>query len=151
MLYRIGDVEFNPAASEIVNAGQRTHLQPQVCHVLECLARHHGKPVSRDLIFTEAWQGRDTSDECLTRCISLLREHFHDRDQRHLIETIPRVGYRLTGTVEARPEEPSVEPASRLPFFTSPNRFLKLVTLVVSMLVMLSGWVVAAGLITLYR
>ena len=151
MLYRIGDVEFNPAASEIVSAGHRTHLQPQVSHVLECLARHHGEAVSREQIFTEAWQGRDTSDECLTRCISLLREHFHDRDQRHLIETIPRIGYRLTGTVEVRPEAPSAKLASRITSFTAHNRFLKALIFGGAMLILLSGWVVAAGLITFYR
>ena len=105
-IYRIGEVDFDPDATEICVRGQLTHLQPQVSNVLDCLIRHTGEVVSKDLLVAEAWKGRRTSDESVTRCISLLRAHFADQDQRHLIETIPKKGYRFTGHVE------KVEPQS---------------------------------------
>lgn len=96
----MGEVDFDPDASEIRVRGKATHLQPQVSSVLGCLIRHRGEVVSKDTLVSEAWQGRHTSDESVTRCVSLLRAQFADRDQRHLIETIAKKGYRFNGTVE---------------------------------------------------
>lgn len=148
-IYFIGDVEFHPAASEILHAGHSTHLQPQVSNVLECLAKHHGEVVTRDVLFNEAWQGRHTSDECLTRCISLLRDHLHDRDQRHLIETIPRIGYRLTGPVASCPELADDRRGSGFADRPMVGKVVKAMVLVAAVIVLLSGWLVAAGVIVL--
>ncbi|WP_188109631.1 winged helix-turn-helix domain-containing protein [Pseudohalioglobus sediminis] len=147
MRYLIGDVEFNPAASEIISHGRSTHLQPQVSSVLECLARHHGEVVSREQIFDEAWHGRHAGDECLTRCISLLRQHLHDRDQRHLIETIPRIGYRLTGSVQLC-DAPGT-PSQVVPFWRRAlsGHSLRMLLFAGALLVCLSGWLIAAMIV----
>ena len=156
-IFRIGEVEFDPDASEICAHGQVTHLQPQVSSVLTCLIRHQGEVVPKDVLVTEAWNGRRTSDESVTRCISLLRGHFADRDQRHLIETIPKKGYRFTGSArpvknsfvrcEAAPatrfEEPTVE------LHTSPKTAVNLVLTAAALFVLLSGLVVASDFFSL--
>jgi DNA-binding winged helix-turn-helix (wHTH) protein len=98
-IYSIGNMDFDPDACEIYREGQLEHLQPQVRNVLMCLVRHHGEVVIKDVLINEAWCGRSASDECLTRCISILRKQTSDRGDRHLIETIPKVGYRLHCTV----------------------------------------------------
>jgi DNA-binding winged helix-turn-helix (wHTH) protein len=98
-IYRIGNVAFDPGACEIHADGHTQHLQPQVRNVLLCLVEHQGEVVPRDTLINEAWDGRRTSDESVTRCISLLRRHFANRGGRHLIETIPKSGYRLHGPV----------------------------------------------------
>ncbi|TDG14141.1 hypothetical protein E2F43_11750 [Seongchinamella unica] len=100
MVYRIGEVDFDTDASEIRVRGMATHLQPQVSSVLACLIRHRGEVVSKDTLVAEAWKGRYASDESVTRCVSLLRAQLADRDQRHLIETIAKKGYRFNGPVE---------------------------------------------------
>ena len=99
-IYRIGNVAFDPGACEIHADGHTQHLQPQVRNVLLCLVQHQGEVVPKDTLINEAWDGRRTSDESVTRCISLLRRHFANRGDRHLIETIPKSGYRLHGPVE---------------------------------------------------
>ncbi len=103
-IYRVGEVDFDPDASEIRAQGQVKHLQPQVSNVLTCLLRHQGEVVPKDLLVEEAWEGRRTSDESVTRCISLLRAQLADRDQPRLIETIPKKGYRFNGSVQEMPE-----------------------------------------------
>ena len=99
-IYRIGNVEFDPDACEICTEGRFEHLQPQVRNVLMCLVKHQGEVVPKEQLVNEAWNGRLTSDESVTRCISILRKHFADRSERHVIETIPKAGYRLHGPVE---------------------------------------------------
>lgn len=106
-VYRIGELKFDPDASETCVRGRVTHLQPQVSSVLACLIRHRGEVVSKDVLVAEAWEGRRTSDESVTRCICLLRAHFAERDQKQLIETIPKRGYRFTGPVEKLQAGPS--------------------------------------------
>ena len=93
--YRVGSADFDTDDYEICVEGHMEHLQPQVRKVLLCLLRHEHQVVTKQMLLAEAWDGRAVSDECLTRCISLLRKHLHDRQDKHLIETISRVGYRL--------------------------------------------------------
>lgn len=103
--YRIGDVGFSPEACELTLEGTPRHIQPQVRDVLLCLVRHANQVVCKETLFEEAWHGRPASDESLSRCISLLRKQLSDRREKHLIETIPKVGYRLhLDTVE--PHDP---------------------------------------------
>ena len=90
----IGSVDFFPDDYEIRVSGLREHLQPQLRNVLVCLVRHQGEVVTRDTLLREAWDGKPATDECLTRCVSLPRKHLRDKA---LLETIPRVGYRLHG------------------------------------------------------
>ena len=103
-VYRIADVVFNPDACELTASGETQHVQPQVRNVLLSLVRHEGEVVPKDLLVEEAWHGRRTSDESVTRCISLLRRHFDSGGDRQLIETIPKVGYRLRGPVAVEKE-----------------------------------------------
>ena len=94
--YQLGRIGFDPDACELFSDGSPEHLQPQVRNVLLCLINHAGEVVSKDRLILEAWHERAATEECLTRCISLLRKHLKQHGEPHLIETIPRVGYRLT-------------------------------------------------------
>ena len=90
--FRIGTVDFLPESYEVMVAGKPEHMQPQVRNVLLCLVRNRGEVVSRETLMREAWHGRHATDECLTRCIYLLRKQLRDNG---LLETVPRIGYRL--------------------------------------------------------
>lgn len=93
--YQIGEVGFSPEACELRRDGLIEHLQPQARNVLLVLIEHAGEVVSKDVLLKQVWHGRSTSEECLTRCISLLQQQLSHRGADHLIETIPQVGYRL--------------------------------------------------------
>ena len=90
--FRIGTVDFLPESYEVMVAGKPEHMQPQVRNVLLCLVCKRGEVVSRETLMREAWHGRHATDECLTRCIYLLRKQLRDNG---LLETVPRIGYRL--------------------------------------------------------
>jgi DNA-binding winged helix-turn-helix (wHTH) protein len=68
--------------------------------VLVALADHAGEVLSRDQLLSLVWQSRYVSDDVITQAIAELRRAFGD-DFRHpvVVETVPRRGYRLIGTV----------------------------------------------------
>ncbi len=155
--YRIGEVDFDPDASEICVDGQVTHMQPQVRNVLVCLVRHKGEVVAKERLVEEAWHGRHTSDENITHCISLLRGHLADRKERHLIETIPQKGYRLAGPVKQASSSRGIGFYKAtlhhpLPFYESdqPKRAVNLVLTAAVVLTLLSGLVVLSDFFTLH-
>ncbi len=150
-VYRIADVAFDPDACEITANGETQHLQPQVRSVLLCLVKHEGEVVPKDLLIEEAWGGRRTSDESVTRCISLLRQHFADRGERHLIETIPKSGYRLHAPVslEMGPAEDSHLNHSRHAPSNEAKTAVNLVVTAAVLAVLLSGLVVASDFFSL--
>ena len=104
--FRIGTVDFLPESYEVMVAGKPEHMQPQVRNVLLCLVCKRGEVVSRETLMREAWHGRHATDECLTRCIYLLRKQLRDNG---LLETVPRIGYRLHN------QGPADGPASSVP------------------------------------
>jgi hypothetical protein len=67
--------------------------------------------LSRDELLALAWEA-DASDEALTQAISRLRKLLGDRKA---IETIPRVGYRLTAPVSAAPANTRTPPSQAAP------------------------------------
>ncbi|MEH6587955.1 MAG: winged helix-turn-helix domain-containing protein [Halioglobus sp.] len=154
--YRIGEVDFDPDASEICAQGHVTHLQPQVSSVLVCLLRHKGEVVAKDMLVEEAWHGRSTSDQSVTRCISLIRGHFADRDERHLIETIPKKGYRFTGPVEeyrlhhsSAPIESESAHLQQTQTSNVSKRAVNLIVTAAAIFLLLSGLIVASDFFTL--
>ncbi len=146
-IYRIADVLFDPDACEITVDGRTEHLQPQVRAVLLSLVRHEGEVVPRSVLADEAWQGRQTSDESLTRCISLLRRQLERDGEHHFIETIPKVGYRLHGPISIQ-DSPRVVNDHLVHIAANhdvpPKTAVNLVITLAVLVLLLSGLVVAA-------
>ncbi len=98
-------------------------LEPRLAGVLAVLIQRAGETLSRDELLSLAWDA-DASDEALTQAISRLRKLLKDRQA---IETVPRVGYRLSATVTAVPKTmpPEATTAVRPPAASAnPGRFL---------------------------
>jgi TolB-like protein/DNA-binding winged helix-turn-helix (wHTH) protein/cytochrome c-type biogenesis protein CcmH/NrfG len=104
--FRLGDWIVRPQRRIIARGDQSTHIKPKPMSVLECLAAADGAPVSRNELFEAVWPGGIVSDETLTKCVVELRKAFGDtaRDSR-VIETIPKLGFRLVVPVELLEEE----------------------------------------------
>src|SRR5262245_33676726 len=82
--------------------------------VLVVLARRRGQVVSRDQLIEECWAGRVVGEDAINRCIARVRR-LAEAHGGFSIETIARVGHRLTetGHTETGPTEPaSPSPAS---------------------------------------
>src|SRR5215469_11135171 len=94
--FRIGCWAIHPSQNAISCNGQTSRLEPKVVDVLVCLAEHSGETVSKEQLIRAVWGETFVSDDVLTRCISELRKALEDDPKEpHVIETIPKRGYRL--------------------------------------------------------
>jgi DNA-binding winged helix-turn-helix (wHTH) protein len=100
--FRIRDFLVSPDRNTIVGPrGAESHLEPKVMQVLCALVRRQGEVVSRQALMDECWGVEVGADEAVTRAISKLRKEFRDSSAApHVIETIPKRGYRLALCVE---------------------------------------------------
>jgi DNA-binding winged helix-turn-helix (wHTH) protein len=89
-----------PALNQVqdVQTGHITHLEPRIMAVLEYLSRYAGQLATREAMIRDIWNNYGGGDEALSQAISLLRKILNDRE-KNLIQTIPKKGYRLTGTL----------------------------------------------------
>jgi TolB-like protein len=112
----VAGFRIRPTACEVSAAGRRVHLQPRVMQVLIALARAGGEPVSRETLIEACWGDVTIGEDALNRCIQRLRRLAGTVAYgAFTVETIPRVGYRLTvgGVVLASARQ--AEPVSATP------------------------------------
>ena len=116
--FRLRTLEVTPAALEIRRENHVVTIEPRVMQVLVALRRAEGRVVSREELLELCWEGRIVGDDSLNRSVSQLRKALAD-EQGVSVDTIPRVGYRLTFEAEtpnAVLAPPVVHPGSRLSF-----------------------------------
>jgi DNA-binding winged helix-turn-helix (wHTH) protein len=93
--------------NRVVSAdGRVVQVQPKIMDVLVLLAERPGEVVTREDLLATVWAGTHVTEHVLARAISELRKVFDDSAQKpRVIETIPKVGYRLIAPVTAPAEE----------------------------------------------
>ncbi|WP_207435748.1 winged helix-turn-helix domain-containing protein [Sabulibacter ruber] len=79
-------------------SGQERRLEPRLMQLLCILSANEGKLVTREELAKEIWQGYGGADEGLNQAVSFLRKALHDSG-RVLIETVPKKGYILHGSI----------------------------------------------------
>ena len=109
--FALAGVRVCPATLEVVGDNGREVLEPRVMQVLVALARSVDKVVSRDALNTLCWGGQIVGDDSLSRCISRLRR-LSEAFGGFTIETVPRVGYRLS-TTPASEAPPAPAPSGK--------------------------------------
>jgi TolB-like protein/DNA-binding winged helix-turn-helix (wHTH) protein len=110
--FRIGEWIVRPRRDLIERGDERVHVKPKAMAVLLHLAERPGETISRADLFDVVWPGSAVSDDVLTQCIVELRKAFHDPARHpHVIETIPKVGFRLLPPVA--PVGPAPEPKAQ--------------------------------------
>jgi TolB-like protein/DNA-binding winged helix-turn-helix (wHTH) protein/Flp pilus assembly protein TadD len=102
----IGEWTFYADILQLKRGEQQIKLEPRAAYLLYYLAKNAGSPVSRDDLMAAVWPNMVVGDEALTSAINKLRNAFED-DSHHpqVIETIPKVGYRLIANVEFLPSK----------------------------------------------
>lgn len=107
-----GDLTIRPQTGQVEIQGQLVRLGLVNMQVLLTLLEHAGEVVSRSDLFDRVWKNQTVSDDTLTRCISELRALLgkHSR-QTHLIETLPKRGYRWLLPVDEKSTEVANLPA----------------------------------------
>lgn len=98
--FRLGDWLVQPAQCRLSSGGRTVQVRAKVMDLLSCLAAHPGEVVSKDRLLDEVWGSQAVSESALTRTVTELRQALGDNaDAPQLLETIPKRGYRLIGSV----------------------------------------------------
>ncbi|MES2179387.1 MAG: response regulator transcription factor [Gemmatimonadota bacterium] len=91
---RVGDLVIDQATREVRRAGELIELTPKEYTVLEYLARHQGRVMSRTLITEYAWGYHfDPGTNIVDVVINHLRKKIDANHTRKLITTVRGVGY----------------------------------------------------------
>jgi DNA-binding winged helix-turn-helix (wHTH) protein len=109
--FRLGGLTVRPSLCEVEAHGRRRRLEPKVMQVLVALARADDRVVSRDELIEACWGGRIVGEDAINRCVGRLRRLTEAFEGAFSIETVIRVGYRLTPVVleEAGPTRSHVQ------------------------------------------
>lgn len=94
----VADLEVDLDARDVKRAGQSIELTPKEFLVLEYLARHAGRVLSRTLITEYAWGYHfDPGTNIVDVIINHLRKKIDAPHEKKLIATVRGVGYVLKG------------------------------------------------------
>jgi TolB-like protein/tetratricopeptide (TPR) repeat protein len=108
--YRFGDFTLDLEQHRLANRFQDIPLQPKTFETLRCLVERHGCLVTKRELHDRVWGDVAVSDGALGRCIVEVRKALGDDAAKpRYLQTVPRLGYRFIGSVEA------FEPASQAP------------------------------------
>ncbi|MEO5815452.1 MAG: response regulator transcription factor [Gemmatimonadaceae bacterium] len=93
---KVSDLELDQSTREVRRAGELIELTPKEYTVLEYLARHAGRVMSRTLITEYAWGYHfDPGTNIVDVVINHLRKKIDAKHERKLITTVRGVGYVL--------------------------------------------------------
>lgn len=89
-----------PNIHSIEHNGVMHRLEPKVMQVLLTLAANSGEVLTREHIRSAVWPDVFVGEDVLIRAISEIRRVFEDDPKSpHIVQTVPKVGYRLIAPV----------------------------------------------------
>jgi DNA-binding response OmpR family regulator len=89
-------IVLDPSKYSATKNGVDLTLLPKEFALLEFFMRNQGTIYSNDALFRHVWKSdSDASETAIRTCVKRLRTKIDEADQPSIIETIPRVGYRL--------------------------------------------------------
>ena len=92
----VGDLVMDTRAREVSRAGTVIDLPPREYALLEYLMRHPGQALSRTMILDRVWEyGFDSFANVVDAAILRLRRSVDEGYEKHLIQTVRGVGYRI--------------------------------------------------------
>jgi DNA-binding winged helix-turn-helix (wHTH) protein len=103
--FTLGPLTVTPPTRCITHTdGRREVLEPRVMQVLVALVRAGGDTLTREDLTSLCWQDRVVGDDAISRVLSRLRRTAEGLGAGVFrIETITKVGYRLTCSADAAP------------------------------------------------
>jgi TolB-like protein len=104
MTLSFGDYDIDVERRELRRAKTPVHVEPQVFDLLVYLVNNRDRVVSKDDLIASVWGGRIVSDSTLTSRINAARNAVGDSgEDKKLIRTIARKGFRFVGAVHMQP------------------------------------------------
>lgn len=94
--WRFGAAQFDEARWALVIDGQPASIEPKPLAVLRLLLQHPGEVVTKAELMDAVWPDVTVVEASLSTAILKLRRALHDNgENERIIETVPRIGYRL--------------------------------------------------------
>lgn len=98
--FRLADWEVDPQALLLRRRQEEQRLEPRVMALLVCLAERAGRAVTRDQLLEQVWHDVIVGDDAIHSAVSKLRRALGNGSGGEMIQTVPKVGYRLVVPVE---------------------------------------------------
>lgn len=115
--FTLAGATIEPLLNLISRDGQHFQVERQVMLLLLFLVENIDQVVTRESLLESLWENSVPKDEALTQAVSKLRKALGDSPTNgRLIQTIRKVGYRLTGPVSYAHESNLVKEA-KSPFW----------------------------------
>lgn len=95
--FHLGNVLVRPSVRTVEGPEGVHKGEPRVLQVLIALADAQGKVLSREDLLEQCWDGRIVGDDAINRAVAEVRRITAAAGGTFELETVPRVGYRLTG------------------------------------------------------
>jgi DNA-binding winged helix-turn-helix (wHTH) protein/tetratricopeptide (TPR) repeat protein len=105
--FRLGEATIQPSLRRIAGPRDQVNVEPRVMQVLVAFADSGGTVLTREDLMRQCWSGMVVGDDAIVRTIAEIRRVARRTEGGFGIETIARVGYRLT--VSARADDPAPE------------------------------------------
>lgn len=93
---KVGTIELDPIAYRVQCEGREVNLAPREFALLEFLMRHPNQAFSADDLLTRVWSSdSDAGPETVRTCVKRLRQKLGIDCKDSILQTLPRVGYKL--------------------------------------------------------
>jgi DNA-binding winged helix-turn-helix (wHTH) protein len=99
--FQLGSATIRPSLRTVEGPLGSVTTEPRVMQVLVAFFDAGGVVLTREDLMRTCWSGMVVGDDALTRNVAELRRVARETGAGFGIETIPRVGYRLTGAASA--------------------------------------------------
>jgi DNA-binding response OmpR family regulator len=91
-----GDLIVDPGKYKVLRNGVEIQLLPREFALLEFFMRHPDEVFSAEALLQRVWHSEsEATSDALRTCIKRLRQKLDKDEEESVIQTIPRVGYRL--------------------------------------------------------
>jgi DNA-binding winged helix-turn-helix (wHTH) protein/tetratricopeptide (TPR) repeat protein len=101
-LYEFGEFRLDANDRTLTRSGTAIPLAPKALDTLEILVTRHGTVISKQELMTSLWPDAFVEESNLTQNIYTLRKALgNGTGSGHLIENVPRRGYRFNGEVRS--------------------------------------------------
>ncbi|HEY9773749.1 MAG TPA: response regulator transcription factor [Planktothrix sp.] len=93
---KAGELVVDPGKYKVLKSGQEITLLPREFALLEFFMRHPDEVFSAEALLQRVWHSEsEATSDALRTCIKRLRQKIDADNENSIIQTIPRVGYRL--------------------------------------------------------
>lgn len=128
MRYRFNGFEVDTLQFKLLFSAKTLALEPKTFDLLVYLIKNRNRPVTRDELFSNVWQGQVVGDATLSNHINSVRKILGDNgNEQKIIATLRGRGYQFIAVTEQVDSPDSIIPVH---FFAKHKRFLHLLGII---------------------